>query len=208
MSMKQPLLLCVWAVLASACFADSERCEPGMSYNAERNVCTCAANAVAIEGGCLACASDEVVLADGCGCAAGETKNDASICAVAPGLGDPCSAAQPCTDTTYNHCAPASAGSTAGTCTTTCASDADCGSTRTCATWEAQPYCRDFSGVGESCAMDGDCAGFDAQSCDTYRTHTCKVKGCSVDTDDCPRDSTCCDLSAFGVGTVCLEMCP
>ena len=209
--MKSPeraLLVSLCAVLASACIAESDRCGANMSYNAKHNTCLCASNAVPVVGGCRACASDEIVAGDSCACAPGEAKNDANVCAFVAGLGDPCSATQACGDATYSYCAPASAGSTAGTCTKTCATDTDCGASHTCATWEAQPYCREFSGVGDACATQADCAGLDAQACDTVQSHACVVAGCSVDADNCPRGNSCCDLSAFGAGTVCMAVCP
>ena|SRR5687768_123335 len=205
---QRALLVGLCAALASACMSDSERCGPNMTYDAEHVTCLCAANAVAVEGGCRACADDEVVVGESCACAPGQAKNEANVCAVVAGLGDPCGASQACTDATYSYCAPATAGSSASTCTKTCASDADCGAAHTCATWEAQPYCREFSGVGESCTSQADCAGFDAAGCDTFQTHACLVVGCALDKDDCPRGNTCCDLSAYGAGTACMAVCP
>lgn len=194
--------------MLAACFDDADRCGPNMTYDSERAECLCAPNAITAEGGCKACAADEVVVAGACGCAAGEAKNDAGVCAAVAGLGDTCGADAPCTDATYSICAPSTAGTTSGTCTKSCTSDADCGATYTCATWEAQPYCREFSGLGKSCSGQADCANQDAALCDVIQSHACIVQGCSLSANDCPRDMTCCDLSNFGVGTACLLECP
>jgi hypothetical protein len=179
-----------------------------MSFDAEREICLCAQNAIASTNGCTPCADDEVVTGTTCGCPAGTAKNDTNVCAVVAGLGDACEDHTQCADSTYSFCAPMTAGTTAGTCTKMCASDDDCGGAYTCATWEAQPYCRQFSGVGATCAAQEDCAGLDAQACDTFQTHTCMIAGCSLDDGDCPRGMECCDLSAFGAGTICMPGCP
>lgn len=202
------LVASIAAYFGGACIDDSERCGSNMVFDEKRYACFCDDHSVSLDGSCKACAADEVVVGGVCGCPPGEVKNEANLCAAVAGLGDPCSADQPCSDATYNVCAPATAGSSAGTCTSSCTSDADCSPSYTCAVWESAPYCRQFSGLGAGCASDADCAGFDATVCDTYLSHTCIVAGCSVNANDCPRGLTCCDLSAFGAGTACLETCP
>jgi hypothetical protein len=39
-------------------------------------------------------------------------------------------------------------------------------------------------------------------------THTCIVAGCSLSANECPRGTMCCDLSQFGLGTLCGAACP
>jgi hypothetical protein len=39
-------------------------------------------------------------------------------------------------------------------------------------------------------------------------THTCIVAGCSLTANECPRGTMCCDLSRFGLGTLCGAACP
>ncbi|MCE9573824.1 MAG: hypothetical protein K8W52_11780 [Deltaproteobacteria bacterium] len=177
-----------------------------MQYVAELAACVCAPNAIAVPGGCQACAEDEVVSDNQCVCPAGEVKNDVGVCARVPGLGDPCDpSGNTCTDAVYNYCAATSA--TTGTCTNRCTSDTDCGTTGTCADWEAEPYCRTFSGVGKSCTQQSDCAGLDASSCDTVLSHTCIVAGCTVTGNECPRNQICCDYTSYGFGLLCQAAC-
>jgi hypothetical protein len=192
---------------ASACVYDSsQRCGPAMTYVEAAHACVCDANAVAVVGGCTPCAADEVAAAGKCACPTGQTKNAENQCRIVAGLGDACDTqTQACTSAAYPYCAPGDTG-TAGTCTKTCASNADCDPAYTCATWEAQPYCRTFEGAGASCASAADCTG-DANSCDTFQTHTCVVADCSVTKNDCPRGTMCCDFSSLGFGTVCAGAC-
>jgi hypothetical protein len=197
------------AIAASGCVYDSsERCGPAMTFVEAVNACVCDANAVPVPGGCQACAPDEVPSGGECACAAGQTKSADNVCVAVAGLGDPCNATTaPCTDTTYSFCAIKSGG-TAGTCTKACGSNDDCSTAYTCATWESHPFCRTFEGFGASCAGPADCTG-DAAFCDSFMTHTCIVAGCSLTANECPRGTMCCDLSRFGLGTLCAAgACP
>ena len=197
-----------FAMLAmAACVYDSrQRCGAAMTFVEAANTCVCDPDAVAVPGGCHVCAADEVAVDGTCGCAPGQTKSTAGVCVTVAGLGDPCEAGSaPCTDATYSYCA-VRAGETAGTCTKRCATNADCDAAYTCATWDAEPACRTFEGVGDSCASAADCTG-DANFCDTFQTHTCGIAGCSLTANDCPRGSMCCDFSSFGLGTLCAGAC-
>ena len=195
------------ALVVGSCVYDSgQRCGPAMTFVAASNACVCDSNAIAVVGGCQPCAADEVPAGGACGCAAGQSKNAANVCVMVAGLGDPCdTASSPCNDAKYPYCAVRGTG-TAGTCTKACASNTDCDTVYTCATWEAQPYCRTFVGVGVSCAAPTDCVG-DAQFCDTFVSHTCVVSGCSLTANNCPRGSMCCDFSGYGLGTMCTPAC-
>jgi hypothetical protein len=177
-----------------------------MTYVAAAKSCVCDSDAVAVPGGCQRCAADEVPQGTKCGCAAGKTKSADNVCVTIAGLGDPCdTTGAPCTDATYSYCDVRGAATT-GTCTKLCAGNTDCGAAYTCATWEAQPYCRTFEGLGASCASSADCVG-DAKFCDTFQTHSCVVSGCSLTANDCPRGLLCCDFSGFGLGNLCAGAC-
>ena len=196
------------AMLAlGACVYDaSQRCGAAMTFVEAANSCVCIPGAVAVRGGCQACAADEVAVDGKCGCAAGQTKSTAGVCVTVAGLGDPCDAdAAPCTDATYSYCAMR-AGETTGTCTKRCAANADCDGAYTCATWDAEPACKRFEGVGEACTSAADCTG-DANFCDTLQTHSCGIAGCSLTENNCPRGTMCCDFSAYGLGTLCAGAC-
>jgi hypothetical protein len=205
-SLKRALLFA--AVVTGGCLYDSgDRCGPAMVYDTSLDACVCAPNAIVTGLGCTACADDEVIVAGKCGCASGYAKDASNVCEPVSGLGDACGSAGDCSNPQYGYCAPSTAGETAKTCTSTCGSDADCGAAYTCAVWEATPYCRQWSGLGQSCTGSADCAGDDASYCDTYQTHSCIVQGCSLSSDDCPRGTTCCDFSSYGLGTLCAEAC-
>jgi hypothetical protein len=197
-----------FAVLAmTACVYDSaQRCGSAMTFVEASNSCVCNPGAVAVAGGCQLCASDEVAADGKCACAAGKTKSAEDVCVTVAGLGDPCDASgAPCTDATYSYCAMRS-GAAEGVCTKRCAANADCDAAYTCATWDAEPACRTFEGVGNACASPADCTG-DANFCDTIQTHSCGIAGCSLTDNNCPRGSTCCDFSAYGLGTLCAGAC-
>lgn len=202
------LLALLTALVAGACLYDpGQRCGPSMIYNETSFACVCEGNAIAVTGGCRRCADDEVATAGKCACPDGQSKNADNVCVTVAGLGRPCdTATAPCSDSTYSYCA-VRGGGTAGTCTKPCASHNDCDPTYTCATWEAQPYCRTFEGAGMPCSAPADCSG-DATHCDSFATHTCLVAGCSLTANDCPRSTMCCDLSRFGIGNLCTESCP
>jgi len=187
---------------ATGC-ADAE-CGPNMELHAEMGVCVCVDGSVADGGGCRLCAADEVAVNGACTCPENQAKDASGVCAELPGLGAPCSATTPCDSPVFDVCYEHLGEST---CTRGCASDTDCPGEYVCADWEATPVCRTFTGVGAACNAPEDCASYDASSC---VQNLCVVQGCTVGVDDCPRDSKCCDFSAFGFGTICAppEYCP
>jgi hypothetical protein len=197
-------LLLVIAATSGCVYDANDRCGENMTYDTTLEACLCTDHAVVSGLGCKLCASDEVVIAGACGCARGSAKNADSICERITGLGDSCESASDCTNPAFSYCAPGVAGST---CTSTCTDDTGCGDAYTCATWEPQPYCREFVGLGASCTSSADCAGTDAMFCDTYQSHTCIVAGCSLDESECPRGTMCCDFSQYGLGTLCAGAC-
>jgi hypothetical protein len=202
--MKLSILVLVLVAAAGCVYDASDRCGPNMIFVAKLEACLCADNAIVEDLGCKACEPDEVVIAGACGCAPGSAKSADDVCERIAGLGDACASAGDCTNPAYAYCAPGVAGST---CTSTCDDDAGCGDAYTCATWEPQPYCRQFVGLGMSCTSSADCAATDATFCDTYQSHTCIVAGCSLDNGACPRGTMCCDFSQYGFGTLCAAAC-
>lgn len=183
----------------AGCLSDpGTTCGPLMHYASDLGVCVCDDHAIAVGGGCEVCAEDEIVVGDTCGCAPGQLKDGQGVCAQALGLGSPCDVASACTNATYNYCAVRGA---SGACTSRCAVDAECPASYVCADWEAIPSCRTFTGYGATCAGPSECASYDASFC--AQGH-CVVQGCTVGTDDCPRDTACCDFSTYGLGTLCV----
>jgi hypothetical protein len=60
------------------------------------------------------------------------------------------------------------------------------------------------TGEDQPCVSDADCTGFEATFCESLVTSTCLVRGCSVASDSCFAGKECCDLSAFGLPTLCI----
>jgi hypothetical protein len=194
-------LTTVISVASTACIYDSsDRCGPASKYVEAVRACVCDDNAIPVLGGCQACPDTQVASGGKCACPAGETPDANNKCATIAGLGDACTTSTDCKTAPYTFCGQDDK------CTNTCASNSDCGAAYTCATWEAQPYCRTFTGFGDTCVSSTDCTG-DAKYCDTNQTHTCDVQGCSLTDNDCPRGTMCCDFSSFGLGTLCAESC-
>ena len=194
------------SVANTACIYDSsDRCGTAMKFNEAANACVCADNAIPVIGGCQACPTGQIVTGGKCGCPTGETLDANNQCATVAGLGEACTTSADCKTAPYTDCAPDTA-TGAKSCTKACTANADCDGAYTCATWEAAPYCRQFTSYGDSCASSADCTG-DASYCDTFTTHKCDVQNCSLTENDCPRDTMCCDFSSFGLGTLCAESC-
>jgi hypothetical protein len=86
------------------------------------------------------------------------------------------------------------------------ASDAaPCGGDAGCADASTLP-----TGLGASCSSSADCAAYEATYCESFQSHTCQVEGCTLEPDDCYPGSICCDLTAFGMPTLCVPegQCP
>lgn len=60
------------------------------------------------------------------------------------------------------------------------------------------------TGEGLPCDSAADCAGFQANFCDTFVSGTCLISGCNVSPDSCSTGKECCDLSTFGLPTLCI----
>ncbi|MCX5744640.1 MAG: hypothetical protein NT062_19290 [Proteobacteria bacterium] len=181
----------------AGCLPDDGRCGPNMKYVDALGVCVCSDHAISDGGGCTSCAADEIVVGNTCACPPGEARNANDACAAVAGFGAACDAQTPCSNPTYSVCAVREG---TGTCAHPCAVDTDCPASDVCADWEPLPSCRTYTGYGATCTNANDCASYDATAC--LQGH-CVVDGCTVGVDDCPRDTTCCDLSSYGLGTVC-----
>lgn len=60
------------------------------------------------------------------------------------------------------------------------------------------------TGEGQPCVSEADCTGLEASFCDIFVSQTCLVRGCSVSPDSCSAGKECCDLTAFGLPTLCI----
>jgi hypothetical protein len=115
-------------------------------------------------------------------------------CVVEPG--DACTA----TDTTCAtpwECFVFDSGSGDGYCTSfDCVTSDDCSGGFACNTDASPTVCeRPPIGQGESCAEAAECAGFEADYCDSFMTGMCLVQNCTVDPNDCFEGWVCCDMS-------------
>ncbi|MBN1605986.1 MAG: hypothetical protein JW940_05105 [Polyangiaceae bacterium] len=202
--------LCGLLVVGSgACVYDPEnQCSDGqVLYQDGSERCVCDSSSMWTPQGCVPCGKHETAGPGGCVCVEGFVRtSEASACEPAPkGLGTACDPeATPCVDATYDYCfvdAPKP-----GYCTTQgCTGDDDCPSGYGCDSSVSPSVCRMApDGLGKACESDADCEGTEAPYCDTFASHTCLVPGCTVTPDNCFRGYECCDLSAYGMGTLCV----
>lgn len=195
-------------------------CADGWAYTSAGCV-RCAANEVSGTAGCICaagygrnspgeactkCAENEETSTTGaCSCVKGYSRGADGLCAAAPaGIGIACSTTTACSDATFNHCHMVDASS--GYCTVAgCTSDANCTGGYVCDKTASPAYCR-RPPVGQSdpCKTNADCAGKEASFCDTFVTQSCLVQGCTVSPDNCFTGSQCCDLSKYGLPTLCV----
>jgi hypothetical protein len=61
------------------------------------------------------------------------------------------------------------------------------------------------TGEDQPCTGPADCAGFEASFCDNIVSGTCLVPNCTLaPNDSCFTGKECCDLSSFGLSTLCI----
>lgn len=208
------VLAVLLGLVAGACTLDSsDRCGPHQVIWGDNERCVCEEGAALTPTGCVPCGEHEEPGAMGCVCESGFSRPSADgACEPAPeSLGAACSADKACADDTYDYCAMG--GSQGDYCTSTgCTSSSECSSGYACVTGAAPSFCkRPPVGLGKSCTSPADCAGLEADFCDTFQSHQCLVQGCSLSPDDCFEGWSCCDLSKFGMPQpLCLPLgaCP
>lgn len=192
----------VAALLSSCLIDDSERCGPNQVYDSHMG-CACEAGSVKTDTGCIKCGANEVAKSTACECAEGFARNPATkLCEAGSPCGTACDAAKP-------RCVAAKGG--AYCAAAGCTKEAGCATGETCAVWDANPYCmRAPTGVGKTCAAAADCAGQDADFCEATQSKMCLPSGCTPSKNDCATGNSCCDLSAFGLTTLCVPTgsCP
>jgi len=213
---RQASALCLLVGLSSllsvsSCLYDSSnRCDTGQKFDSDAGLCVCDAeqNLVAGEMGCVACAENEVAANDACSCAPGFTRVAAgSPCTdVPPGLGADCTKDADCVEALFPTCHKAG---DSGYCTSTgCSATSDCFGGYACDTSAETPFClRPPIGSGMSCSSDDDCAGTEATYCETFKTHVCYVRDCSLTQNDCFPGKECCDLTKKSLGLFKFGIC-
>ena len=194
-------LFVLLGAIPSACVYDaSDRCGPNQVMYEDLR-CVCDEQSALTATGCELCSGDEVPGATGCVCKPGYARPDAEgECVPVPtGLGAACDVAAPLCDAEFSHCEASAVGS--GYCTSTgCTSSDECAGGYACDATVTPSVCRRPPvGLGKSCASAADCAGTEATYCDTFKTQSCQVEGCSLAPNNCFSGFECCDLSAFMV---------
>lgn len=199
-------LASVLALLAPGCVLDTENpCGNGqVPWEGNEERCVCAEGYGYTPQGCVRCGEHELPApGGGCMCEPQYARGPSGVCEPVPeGIGTPCTTDAECTPG-FPHCQPSAAG---GYCTKTgCASSAECAG-YACNTSGAPSFCqRPPFGAGQSCESDADCADTEAVFCDVFVSRTCLVPGCTVaPADSCFEGFECCDLSGFGLPTLCL----
>jgi hypothetical protein len=183
-----------------------------MRYSEDAHVCLCDERSAPVAGGCEPCAQDREPRDGECVCRQGTRAGEGGTCEAIVGLGDACDAANACEHPVYDFCASANGEST-GTCTQRCKGDPDCDTGYTCADWLREPYCKQFTGVGDVCSSPGPDDPVCSGEADYCFMGQCFVRGCTVtdghQTDDCPANRKCCDVSGLslpGVSTACVAL--
>jgi hypothetical protein len=193
----------VFGLSQAGCLYDSdEPCGEGLAVYGDNLRCICPEGTAYTATGCVACGEHEVATATGCACEEGYSRTtlDAACTETPSALGADCDPTAPACEAPYEHCEPTDDG---GYCTTSgCSTGADC---------EGGYACNDDSvcqrppvGLGTACTGAEDCAGTEATFCDLVVTRSCQVQGCQVDPNDCFSGFECCDLSMFGLPTLCV----
>jgi hypothetical protein len=194
-------------LLASGCIVDDKhRCDENQvlvtGTGLSSDVCQCAPGATPNPRGygCIVCGANEIAQNGACACAAGYARGgDAGVCELSS-IGLACTGEGTCQQP-FPYC------TTNGTdkyCTAQNCTVSSCPTGYACE--KASPnYCKKLPvGIGKSCATMEDCAGGEANVCDTQQTHSCLYTGCANGQVKCPGYWGCCDLSQFAPGfSVC-----
>lgn len=206
-------LVCATLILAAtACLYDNEhKCGPRQVFDEGLLYCVCDQTSVLKDGACSPCGANEVPQNGACACKQGFVRGGDGACHEnRTRLGQSCTPGAACDDPKYTFCATGAGGT--GYCTQAgCTSTADCPSDYTCATWEAQPFCkRSPTGFLKACMSTADCAGNDADFCEPLQSHRCLMSNCKVSPNTCTGGQLCCDLGKFGLPTLCVPpgSCP
>jgi hypothetical protein len=193
--------LAVVAGIAGGCiYDDDERCGPHMVVS-EVDACVCEAGYVLVGKECITCPEHERAQGGGCVCEDGyERLGEDAACTVLPdsGAGADCADAA-CTDPVFSYCAEAP--NADRYCTSRgCVTTADCPDTYACAKSAQGSFCqRTPRGMTSPCESDDDCAGYEANFCETLLSHSCLVQGCSLSQNDCFEGWECCDVTSYGM---------
>lgn len=186
----------------SGCIYDADnRCGPHQHYGNGQCICDEGTRQNEFRDGCVPCGEHEVGVSTACVCEAGYSRasEGAACMPVSEALGRPCEAATGCSDETYSYCYGPSKGEPY--CTLTgCTKTAECGGGFACDTKATPTVCTKLpTGLGTKCDSDSQCAGFEANDCETNVLNICMVSGCTSKDVTCFAGSVCCDYSALAL---------
>lgn len=146
--------------------------------------CVCPAGTIYSPTGCVECGPNQIVQGAACVCDEGYTMGADGKCQEISSTG--------------------AAGDTGTGSEPECAVNDDCDTTEIC----AAGVCRQPTGWGATCTTSDDCAGFEANFCDTFQGG-CTVSNCTNVPNTCPAGYDCCDLSAVaGFAIMCIPTGP
>jgi hypothetical protein len=142
-------------------------------------------------------------------CLGGYTCNQAGsgFCQRPPQAGDPCDdAGNACAAGKYELCHLGTDGT--GYCTNACTGDGDCSGDFRCHDPGANGFCRrPATGHGDACESAADCAGKEADYCETIQSHLCLVRCSAGNTAGCFEGESCCDFAVFNPICVPTDQC-
>ena len=78
-----------------------------------------------------------------------------------------------------------------------CTSSRGCPPGELCDRYGSQHCVAAPSGLGAPCSGAADCAGSEANFCESFSSRTCQVQGCAARAGVCPGDLLCCDYAVI-----------
>lgn len=203
-------LLAPFVLALPGCLVDKGRCGPHQESNVAGN-CVCVSGFVPDDSlVCRPCGENELSIANNCACNTGFARDPVTmLCSQQTlGVGQPCTRNEDCLASAPTCHDPADQDPY---CTTTgCTDDGQCPGSYACDTSATPTRClRPPIGQFDACASQADCAGKQASYCEETTAKVCLVPNCKSD-DDCFAGLECCDLTRFGIPSLCIAegSCP
>lgn len=198
------------AIELPGCLVEQGRCGPNQERNIADN-CVCKSGFV-VDANliCQPCAASEISVGDKCVCAPGFTRDSSSqqCIEVVADVGKPCLTDADC-PAGGPYCHHAKSGESY--CTVTgCTQLTECPFGYGCDLKAMPTVCaRAPTGLFAECQTQQDCAGKEASFCETSVSYLCTVPNCKND-GDCFTGLECCDVTAYGLPTICVQegLCP